>query len=125
MKRLVLVVAALLIGTACDDTVFPGGGPSYPPGQVGVKALLEDQCALCHPAIEPAYTFPDDVWTDVADGTEALVVPGDPEASLLWRVMTNPGPDEAVMPSGGLLPIETVQHVEAWILDGAPIDEVQ
>ena len=124
MIRLCVAGAAICALLGCDDTVFPGSGAMYPPGQQGVKQFLDNECALCHPAIEPAYDFPEDVWAAAADDTNDLVVPGDPEASKLWRVISDPGPSDVAMPSAGLLPPGTVQVVYDWILEGAPTDEV-
>jgi len=53
-----------------------------------------------------------------------LVVPGQPENSLLWRKMTGElAPEEGdIMPPSGLLPEVVIAPVELWISQGAPND---
>jgi hypothetical protein len=116
-------VSVLLLSTlGCDDTIFGGGGVvHYPPGWVGVVALIEGECVSCHPVLED----PDllvEIPQDIADETGVYVVPGDPENSYLWQLISGSDP-EYFMPMGLAepLPLETVQNVEKWILEGAVI----
>ena len=121
-----LLVSIIGIICACDDTIFGGGEVAlYPPGWVGVTAMMEDHCVGCHPALEEPDLIPD-IRADVLDGTGVYVVPGDPENSYLWTIINGSDPDY-FMPLGFSepLPLTTIQHVEQWILDGAVIPEGQ
>ena len=126
-RILSLIVALGLAG--CDDTVFPGGAggtdvpAAYTPDYAGVNALFDDHCLGCH-GTGTAPTLPDDLTADLANGTGAIVVAGDPDASPLWRVIALPADqldpaDAGVMPFGSQLPAAQVAHVKAWIEGGA------
>lgn len=90
----------------------------------GVAELIEDRCVGCHVVGGEAndLPFPDAIALDLVGGIGPIVVPGDPDGSVLWRVLSGnlAGDDFAVMPWGtGPLPVAEVEHVQAWILDGA------
>ena len=122
--KLLGIISLLGWGSACDDTIFGGGAVvQYPPGWVGVEALIEDHCVSCHPALEDPDLLTE-IPADIANGTGFYVVPGDPENSYLWTLINGSDPDY-FMPLGLAepLPLTTVQHVEQWILDGAIIPE--
>ena len=102
--------------TAVDDT------PAYTADWTGVVELLNAECAQCHAVgspTGPGIVLEEAIWNDLADSANALVVPGDPEASELWDRLIG-GPSGDSMPWGGaLLDAEKIAHVEQWILDGA------
>lgn len=126
VKCAVVVGLGLLAG--CDDTLFGvpvGDGPvdvvpEYDDNWDGVQAMFDDHCADCHPSLNPWVLA--DVEADLADESGVYVVPGDHEASQLWRMISNTriDGDAPVMPLGsaGLLPAER-EHVKRWIDDGA------
>jgi hypothetical protein len=96
----------------------------YPPGWTGVKALFASECFSCHPASDDP-DVPDlmeVIPEDIEAGTEFYVVAGEPENSRLWELLEGSDP-ELYMPLSRpeVLPYESVQHVEQWILDGAVI----
>jgi hypothetical protein len=129
MPRALLVGSLLLAG--CDDTLFgyvpPGTVPAdYTPTWTGVEALMRDQCVSCHASGNPVI-LPADVEQDLVDGNHFLVTPGDPEGSLLWRVLSDTQQlgETGPMPylSGPLEP-QVVLHVKTWIETGCPIPGV-
>ncbi len=123
MRYLGLVALALLITAGCDDTLFPGNERVYEPNWLGVQVFTFDHCAQCHPSLaEPA--FPAAIEEDIRNEDGVYVVPGDPEASLLWRVLSSDDRltgDPPKMPLGRPLRPERVAFVREWILAGAPL----
>jgi len=130
MRTVALVLASALVA-GCDDTLFGvpiggDGGPVEPAYEVsfrGVEDMWAAHCQACHPAVN-AFVL-DDVVADVAAGGGAYLQPGDPGASMFWRLIAAEriDGDPRVMPDGtptGLRPAER-EHVRLWILDGAPI----
>ena len=119
--------------SGCDNTLFgvPIGGeqgpvdPEYQVSFAGVQAMWEDHCQVCHPTVDPFVM--DDLVEDLEAETGIYIVPGSPEDSMYWRLIsaTRIDGDPRVMPDGtptGLRPAER-EHVRLWILDGAPLDE--
>lgn len=133
--RSMLGVAILIGLVACDNTLFgvPIGGDGgaveleYEVSFAGVEAMWVDHCQVCHPAVDP---FALEILVeDLEQESGSYVVPGDPEGSLLWRLIsaTRLDGDPRTMPDGaptGLRPSER-EHVRLWIIDGAPLDEAQ
>jgi hypothetical protein len=116
----------------CDDDVLRPC-TELTPDWDGVQCTLQQHCTSCHSEphdVPPvAYTvFPEDLLADLLLEEHRLVVPGDPEASLLWRSISgelNPAIDGwGIMPWGWSepLPRSEIEHVEAWILAGAHIE---
>lgn len=127
---LALAVPLAVLG-GCDDTLYgvPIGGeggvvePEYDVSFAGVEAMWVDHCQVCHPAVNEFDLG--QVVADIEQETGMYVVPGDPEASMLWRLIsgTRLDDDPRTMPDGsptGLRPVER-EHVRLWILDGAPV----
>ncbi|MFT6145406.1 MAG: hypothetical protein ACJAZO_005398 [Myxococcota bacterium] len=110
---------------ACDDTVIGGGGQTYTPDWLGTQVFFVDHCVQCHPSVEPSLDLPGDILVDVCDETGIWVVPGDPEASMLWRLVADTGleNDPAVMPFGtGPLPSGQTDFLREWIAAGARVE---
>ena len=121
MSRWVGLVLVLL---GCDDHLFPAGhsvsDDGYEATWDGVQRLMSDAgCLDCHAALEPI--LPNAVEDDIMQGSGVFVVPGEPENSLLWRVLMY---EEGLvgMPPAGPLDQDQIAPVEQWILDGAPLD---
>jgi len=97
----------------------------YTPDWDGVVAMADDSCVSCHVdgGTALAMPFPVAIQMDLDRGTGDLVVPYDPEGSAYWRVLIGElGPDDiGNMPLDlPLLPLNEVDHIRLWILDGAP-----
>lgn len=127
MHRLWMLLGVLALGSSCDDTIFPagsggGGNSSYEEDFTGVVAFFHDHCHECHPALIPSFDA-GVLEDDIRDGTGTFVVSGDPEASRLWRVIsdTRDDSDGGSMPPTGVRSDEEIAHVREWILAGAPL----
>ena len=115
----------LLLSAACDDHVFPTGSvegdpDAYTADWDGVQAFFQDSCTEgCHATLPPV--LPDAIEADILGGTEAYVVPGDAEASLLWQVLDHTG-NGTPMPIGQpRLDDDFILHVRDWIDSGAEL----
>lgn len=124
---------ALLLLAACsgskattDDTDTPGTTPTgetgteppdvYPATWDGVQQLFTEHCDVCHPSEQGV-----DLHVVVENPTGyPYVVPGDPDNSYLWQVVS--GQVILRMPPTGLLPAETVQCIHDWIEAGASFE---
>ncbi len=91
-----------------------------------VRPILSDRCFQCH-GMDPGHRFADlrldtsEGATAVRDGGAALV-PGDPEASELWRRITSEDPAWQMPPPGSNrkpLAAEERDLIRRWIEDGA------
>lgn len=106
-------------GTATGTT---GTSNVYSSDWDGVEALILAECVLCHgPGGSAEFLpFPQSIVDDVNAGTGFLVVPGDPDNSLLWIVLEGSG--MSFMPPGSApLPANEVAHVYEWIEAGAAV----
>lgn len=94
--------------TAPVDTVDTGP-QTYTADWDGMDAFFADHCDSCHPSTNNI-----DLRADI----DSYVVAGDPDASTIWEAVQALS-ISIMMPPSGRLPDETIEHVEAWILDGA------
>ena len=133
MKKLTLACLSLILVTfGCGDITRSGPGrPPAPPiapaprvgeeseGQGGERAkitfaevnerIFSMKCAGCH-GRTGGFTI------QSFDGAMSQVVPGNPEASDLYRRVA----DGTMPPRGNALSGEEVQIIRQWIEDGAP-----
>ena len=132
MRPTVLFVLAGALG-GCDDVLW-GAGTEVPlseEGYAGVQEIADAYCLACHSANAAQGQL--DLQTDLhnavvgvassADPTWSLVVPGDPQGSLLFlkvTAQTPPGTGSDMPPGSGGVPEEAAQIIEDWIADGAP-----
>ncbi|MCA9491322.1 MAG: hypothetical protein KC621_15430 [Myxococcales bacterium] len=99
-------------------SVLHTAGPEpYEATWAGMERLFEDHCDVCHPS-QAGFNLHVAIPADIANATGRYVVPGDAQASSLWRSVSDQGVD---MPLGGLLPLETVDPVRVWIEAGAVV----
>jgi uncharacterized membrane protein/mono/diheme cytochrome c family protein len=93
-----------------------------------VRPLLEARCFECHG--EKRRPKGDLRLTDMAavlarPPGEAVIVPGDPEASVLYQRIVLPAEHEDVMPAkGDPLAAEEIALLREWIAQGAPWEPV-
>ena len=147
MRWTLLALRAL---AGCDDHILgptnldTGAAATYEPTWEGVQQLIVDHCERCHtaggtafelvPLIEDelaamagttgATTGASSGTTGGATGTgvtAVLVVPGDPESSLLWQTVTATGGALPMPLDTGLLDAETVDPIREWIASGAAL----
>lgn len=123
---LTLLATPVLLGS-CDDHLLGVGGAVEGEGWCAVQDLFVS-CTACHGAGGEAgldlSTDPHGAVVDAPSTTDpswTLVVPGDPDASLLLLKLagTNPPGTGGAMPPGSGTPDETVATVRAWIEAGA------
>jgi formylglycine-generating enzyme required for sulfatase activity len=82
-----------------------------------VKPILASQCATCHGAERPAGGVR---LTDRASVlSDRMVVPGKPDASLLYRVIELPAGTPKAMPPGNQLQKAERELIREWIAGGA------
>ncbi|MCL4217014.1 MAG: DUF1549 domain-containing protein [Candidatus Hydrogenedentes bacterium] len=91
-----------------------------------IRPILSDNCFLCHgpdPSSREAGLRLDQREHATADlGGRAAIVPGDPDASALWRRVTETDPGDRMPPvaSGKVLDAAQIGKLRAWIAEGAP-----
>ena len=113
-----------------------GAAPSAPladePIRYGrdIRPILSDRCFLCHgpDRAKQKAGLRLDGFADATAAREdgAAIVPGDPDASLLWQRVTSDDPDE-VMPTPeshkARLSDAELALVRRWIAEGAPYED--
>ena len=82
-------------------------------------AIFEASCLNCH---GPDGAFRETLLIEHSELIdEGTVVPGDPDASELYKRLLGPTENGAQMPFGqGPLPVQSIDTVRRWILAGAP-----
>lgn len=123
MRWLVLGCVTLV---GCDDTIFPPNARDYTADWAGVEQFMYAECANCHPSIEPSVDLPRDLHSDVCNADGYLVVAGDPDASMLWRIVSGElnETDPPQMPFGQPpIPADDIEFLRQWIATGASIED--
>ena len=89
------------------------------------RAILEEHCISCHGATQMGGLDLRQREALLTGGTRGpTLVPGDPEDSLLYRVLVSTG--DLAMPLGqDALPGEQVEIIRRWIAEGAPWEETR
>lgn len=115
MKSVIVFASAMCLSWAAD--------PGVEVFEKFVRPVLSGQCETCHSAKQKqalAGLRVDSREALLRGGKSgAAIVPGDPDASLLIRVLERQAGVPA-MPPAGALPAETVRRVREWITAGAP-----
>jgi outer membrane protein assembly factor BamB len=138
-------VVALKLGNGAEAAAATGGGSSSQGGgpvdpnafSTIYKQLIAPRCAgmVCHsaslggrlsiPASATASTVRASIVDHAATGSEcstsdmSLVVPGEPDMSLLYRKLTNEPPCGSRMPPASALTASELDRVRQWIANGA------
>jgi mono/diheme cytochrome c family protein len=81
-----------------------------------VLPILEENCGVCHGSLGG---WNSDSYNAVmtTGNTAPVVIPGDPDGSLIVQLLTDPG--TRTMPPGGMLPEREIQTIIDWISSGA------
>jgi len=99
------------------------------PGAVGapgfaadILPLFQGQCTACHSATQPLGGWNGSSYASVMESGDhaPVVIPGNPEGSLLIQKLLGTQTVGSPMPPARLLPQEQVQVVIEWIRAGAP-----
>jgi hypothetical protein len=117
MYRLVLVAAVAASACTQSDNNRPATLEYI------TFAILQPSCSqhVCHSSYRMESGFAFDTLELSKRSLEDLVVPGDPEASLLINVLTR---SQLRMPYDAPLPDKDIELIEIWIAMGAPELEV-
>lgn len=85
-----------------------------------IKPILRENCFLCHNQDEAENDFAMDSYARVMQGGAggAAIVPGDPDASRLWRLVSHQESPE-MPPEDDKLPDDALALIKAWIAGGA------
>ena len=125
-----LVTAALAALAGCsdrgDDPVNPGGGDDPVSFSADVQIIFNDRCIGCHGQngngnldLRAGNAYANLVGVDSFGYSGMRVVPGDLDASVLYRKLTGATGVGDAMPSDGALPASTVAIIGDWIAEGA------
>lgn len=126
MKYLIQIILILFVLlTSCDDTitVIDVDGRIIPDSNVSfaehIVPVLQAKCYACHDGGTNSHSPNMTLHTNIVDGR--IVVPGDPETSvLIWTVEPRAGFPK--MPPNGTAPPLTqnqLQGFRTWIEEGA------
>ena len=120
MKR-----AFLLFAGACISALGAVDSEGIAFFEQRIRPVLVDQCYECHSAtskkIRGNLTLDSAAgWRRGGDSGEAVIVPGDPEKSLLIRALQHAEPDLEMPPKAPKLPDPVIADFVTWVRGGAP-----
>jgi len=130
MKKIIWIIplGIFWILQACYMDAGPveeGLDPDTPVSFSGdVQPIFDNYCISCHPAsgnldLRAGRSYSQLVNVPASGYPAIRVVPGDPEASVLYKKIDGSGAYGANMPTGGQLPSTDVQKIRLWIEQGA------
>ena len=121
-----LGAALLVLATSCTTAPPPVAPPSAAQQATfkGVLPLLETNCAHCHGAQRlptmPALTDTKALSALIGEGK--FIVPGKPESSRFYQVVTLSDNEAGAMPpTGHAISKRELQSLQKWIASGAPL----
>ena len=124
----VIVMAAVLVGVDRSPAEPPPSGAAKVDFQRDVRPILSNHCFECHGP--DAATRMADLRLDTREGAFSqrpggnLVVPGDPEASLLFQRISHSQPALRMPPAHSKRPLngQQIETLRQWIRQGAGWD---
>ncbi len=127
MRRLAITISTLWAALAATFAGLSGCGSEQDdrPAKLDyiVVTVLRPACgtASCHSTLTKTAGYAFDTLEAARDafGDYKLVVPGDPEASKLWKVLVG---NKIRMPPDGPIPDADLSLIENWILDGGDLN---
>ena len=125
-----LITGALAALAGCSDRggdpVNPGPGDDPVSFSADVQIIFNDRCIGCHGLagngnldLRAANSYANLAGVDSFGYTGLRVVPGDPDASVLYRKLTGASGVGDRMPSDGVLPAGSIAIIGDWIAEGA------
>ena len=125
----VVMAAALLLGVGHSPAESPPPGAATVDFQRDVRPILSNHCFECHGP--DAATRMVDLRLDTREGAfskrpgGSLIVPGDPESSLLYQRISHSRPALRMPPSHSKRPLNSQQiaTLRQWIEQGAAWDQ--
>lgn len=118
-------LAAVLIG--CEKPMVPEDVTYKNTGNLyvdRVQPILQTRCYRCHAGLNRESGLRVDSREFMLKGGEhgTALIPGDPEKSLLVKLIKHEGPKDDPMPMPnrrGKMPEQEIQDIERWVKDGA------
>ena len=125
----VLVMTAVVLGANLAPAMPPPSGASTVDFQRDVRPILSNHCFECHGP--DSATRMADLRLDTREGAfsrrpnGSLIVPGDPEASLLYQRISHPQAALRMPPAHSKRPLndEQIATLRQWIQQGAAWDQ--
>lgn len=114
--------ATILIGSGCAELSQRHTVGSF----ASVRPVLESNCVHCHGPNHLSHmpAFPDTRALARLIGPANWIVPGHPERSRLFHIVTlADGQSGAMPPTGHAISRTEVEAMRAWIAAGAPVPE--
>jgi hypothetical protein len=104
------------LGASGQSGDEPSGPISF---AADVMPIFEQSCRACHGSLGG---WDSSTYESVMESGEhaPVIIPGDPENSLVLQKMLGTQSVGGIMPPGGLLPDSKVQVIFDWIAAGAP-----
>jgi len=124
-----LIVGLILTLQACYKDVGPVEPELQIPSEVSysrdVQPIFDAYCVSCHPSsgnldLRRGYSYNNIVNVPASGYPGILVVPNDPEASVLYKKIDKSGVYGANMPIGRPLSTTDITIIRTWIEQGAP-----
>jgi mono/diheme cytochrome c family protein len=101
-------------------TVTTESQTTTPPAfEADILPIFQAKCTMCHGSM--GGWDGSSYQTTMTSGDNApVIIPGDPEGSLLYQKLLGTQTEGAIMPPTGKLPDETINIIRDWIAAGAP-----
>jgi mono/diheme cytochrome c family protein len=129
MKKLILYLGFLFLLQACYKDIGPIDDPDVPGDQnvsfsADVQPIFDSHCVSCHPSsgnldLRSGYSYNNLVNRPASGYNGILVVPGDANASVLYKKIDGSGAYGSNMPLGGSLSSAQIEIIRRWIDEGA------
>ena len=121
----------ITVGAAAAAILFAAGCAGFsqrqaPGSFASVRPVLESNCVHCHGPNHLSHmpAFPDTRALAQLIGPANWIVPGHPERSRLFHVVTlADGQSGAMPPTGHAISKSEIARLRAWIAAGAPLPE--
>src|SRR5688572_2569515 len=121
MKSSVFLLVASLSAFAAEPVLTPEQTTFF---ESKIRPVLVDNCYKCHS--QAADKVKGGLLLDSREGWQkggdsgVVIVPGDPEKSLLIRAVRYADKDVQMPPNDKKLPAQQIADLEAWVKMGAP-----
>ncbi len=124
----VILFILLMILQSCSKDVGPVEPDSDSNNQVSfkndVQPIFNNHCISCHPSsgdldLREGHSYNEIVGVSASGYSGTLVVPGNAEASVLYKKIDGSGAFGSNMPLGGSLSANQIKIIRDWINQGA------
>ncbi len=113
-----LLGATLVLGLVASGVAAEAPTVDY---ERQIKPILREKCFACHGALKQESSLRVDTVASMREGGDlgAAIVPGDPEASLLFQRVRSDEAGDRMPLEGVYLSDEQLKMLETWIAEGA------